>query len=556
MKKLKYITRYSFVLAVFLAFLFIFSRYFYFRWDLTSDQRYSLSETTKKILQKLENPIIIDVLFTQNIPIQYKKLQTEVIQILEEYNSLNPLVTFRLINPLKNKENISEVLNDFLEKGVLPVQVTFSSEGKTLQEYILPWAIVNSGQKNEKVSLFKNHLGATEQELVSNSVQNLEYAFTDAIYKILLQKTKKIAVLKSNGTLPDIHIADFLKLQKNYYQIAPFSLSEKDNNPQQILNQLADFQLLVIVKPTETFSEIQKQIIDQYLLKGGRILWLIDAVSVNMETMYQTGQTMAMPLNLNLGDLFFKYGFRINYDLVNDLYFTQLVIAQGEGNQTNYQPIPWVYYPMIFPEKSHLISNHLGAIRLQFASSIDTLSNGISKSILLSSSGLSLKEGTPKEIHLKNAFELTDKQRVEKNKIPLGVLLEGNFTSAYEHRVKEFNFENEVKKGEFSKMIVISDGDIIKNDISAGNPMELGYDKWTNNFYDNKNFLQNCVNYLLDDVDFLVLRNKKISLPTFDKQKVEQNFQFWKTISLLFPIIFIMLLFGAYHFWSKSRWKK
>lgn len=531
------------LLVGFLLVLNSIGHYFYLRIDLTSDGRYTLSETTREVLRKVDSPVIIDVLLKGDIPVQYKRLQIETLQLLEEYRAWNKNIIFKFSNPIEGVENPNNILQELTQFGLFPLQITSLEEGKTSQEYIFPWAIVNSGEKSEKVSLLKNKLGATPQERIQLSVQNLEYAFTDAIHKIFLKKTKNIAILKSNGTLKDIQIADFLRVKGDYYNLAPFTLDSVTSNASKTLEQIKKYQLLIIAKPTQPFSDEQKQVIDQYLMQGGRILWLIDYVAIELEDLYQNeGKTIAMPLDLNLGDLLFKYGIRLNHNLISDLYFTQIVVAQGSGSQTHYTPIPWLYNPMILPKNNHLITSNLDAIRLQFVNSIDTLANGIRKEVLLNSSALSLTEGTPREIQLKNTSKI-DPNTHEKGNYPVAVLLEGEFASAYKNRVKPIPIKNHIDQGVFSKMIVISDGDIIRNDISQNQPLELGYDKWTHNFYDNKTFLQNCVNYLLDDTDFLQLRNKKTTLALLDKKKLtQQEKNKWKILSIVLPIGIIILL--------------
>lgn len=555
MKKIKKYLISTLIFVGILLLVVVASRYFYTRFDLTSDKRYTLSKTTEEVLQKVQSPIVIDVLLKGNIPAEYKRLQSETLQLLEEYRSKNKNIIFKFSNPLDEAENPEQVMQELTYYGLLPLQITTSGEGKTSQEYIFPWAVVNSGEKSERVALLKNKLGANDQERVQISVQNLEFAFTDAIHKLLLSKQKNIAVLKSNGTLSDVQMADFLQLKGEYYNLAPFTLDSVATNPVRTLNQLSDYQLLIVPKPTQPFTDVQKQVLDQYIMQGGRVLWLIDQVSVNLEDIYENhGITMAMPMDLNLGDLFFRYGFRVNYDLINDLYFTQIVVAQGEGNQTRYTPIPWLYNPMILSKNNHLINNNLDAIRLQFSSGIDTLANGIKKEILLSSSALSKLEGTPREIRLETSTKTMDKESYKEGNYPVAVLLEGNFTSVYKNRVTPISLENKIDDGKFSKMIIISDGDIIRNDISSGEPLELGYDKWTNNFYDNKAFLQNCVNYLLDDTDFLLLRNKKVNLAFLDKKKLTNEYkQKWQLLSLVLPISFIALLGFGVQFWYRKR---
>ena len=527
------------------------SQLLYKRFDLTVDKRYTLSPTTQQLLAQIKGPIDIKVLLKGNIPAEYKRLQTETLQLLEEYKAANKNIHFDFVNPLEGKD-VDSQLQALSTEGFTPLMITSTIQGKTSEEYILPWAIITRGDKQERVPLLRNKLGASAQEKIEFSVQNLEYAFSDALYKILLEKQKNIAIIRSNGTLSDIQIADFLRLEQNYYHLAPFVLDSVATAPEKTLKQLSTFQLCIIAKPTEPFTDEQKQVLDQYIMNGGRVLWLLDPVAASMDELFrQQGRTMAMPQDLNLTDMLFKYGVRLNYDLINDWYFTQIVVAQGSGSQTQYTPIPWVYSPMIISANNHMINKNLDGIRLQFVSSIDTLSNGIKKSILLSSSPLSKQEGTPKELILDFPEKTTE--GYEKGNFPVAVLLEGSFTSAFKNRVKPIAQLQSKDQSEPNKMIVISDGDIIRNDIQQGEPLELGYDKWTNQYFDNKAFLQNCVNYLLDDTAFLSLRNKKVSLAFLDKKALEKDITYWKLIAFVVPLLSLAILGLGVRFWYKRR---
>ncbi len=552
MKSIKKILLSISLLVLILGIIIGASQVIYKRFDLTSDKRYTLSPTTLQLLKRIKTPIGIKVLLKGNIPTEYKRLQTETLQLLEEYRAANRNIHFDFINPLEGKEDNSQ-LQALSMQGFTPLMITSSQGGRTSEEYILPWAILTMGDRQERVSLLRNKLGASTQEKIQFSVQNLEYAFSDALYKLLLEKQKSIAVIRSNGTLPDVEIADFLRLEQNYYHLAPFVLDSVATAPQKTLKQLSTFQLCIIAKPTVAFTDEQKQVLDQYIMNGGRVLWLLDPVAASMDELFrQKGRTMAMPQDLNLVDMLFKYGVRLNYDLINDWYFTQIVVAQGSGSQTQYTPIPWVYSPMILSANNHMINKNLDGIRLQFVSSIDTLSNGIKKSVLLSSSPLSKLEGTPKEIVLDFPEKTTE--GYDKGNFPVAVLLEGSFTSAFKNRVKPIEQLENKDQSPPNKMIVISDGDIIRNDLQQGEPLELGYDKWTNQYFDNKAFLQNCVNYLLDDTDFLSLRNKKVSLPFLDKKTIEKDTTYWKSISFIIPLTTLILLGLVVRGWYRRQY--
>ena len=530
------------------------------RIDLTQDKRYTLSEVSKKTLAKIQNPIVIDVLLKGNIPTEFKKLQTESIQLLDEYVAANNNIIVNFVNPLEGEEHPESVIQELINNGYQPLQITQNEAGKSSIEYIFPWAVISDGKKSERVRLFVNKLGATDQEQVQNSVQKLEYNFTDALYKFALDKKKKIAILRSNGALEDIYMADFLKTAREYYFIAPFTLDSVATNPEKTLHDLKKFDLLLVPKPTEPFTDAQKQVVDQYIMNGGRALWLIDNVAVSLEDMYKTGgMTMAMPVNLNLTDMFFQYGFRINYTLVNDLYFSEIIVATGDGSQTRYMPIPWVYNPLVISGNNHLINNHLDAVRFQFANSIDTLKNGVKKTVLLASSPFSKADGTPREINLRFDPNNQNKEAYKHGNIPLAVLLEGEFNSVYKDRIRPINLKEKSDRSKPTKMLVVADGDIIKNDIDSKNniPLELGFDKWTSKYYDNKSFLQNTLNYLLDDTEFLSLRNKKVQLAFLDKQKVAESVSSWQIKVFVYPLLLLILvMLSVLYFYRKKNIRK
>lgn len=528
------------------------------RIDLTQDKRYTLSETTRKTLSQIQQPLVIDVLLKGNIPTEFKKLQTEAVQLLEEYTAANDHLIVNFVNPLDDEPNADAAIQNLINNGLQPLQIAQTEAGKSSVEYIFPWAVISDGKRVEKVRLFIDKLGTTDQERVQNSVQRLEYNLTDALHKFTVKKQKKIAILRSNGTLEDVYLYDFLKTAREYYFIAPFTLDSVATNAEKTLKDLEKFDLLLVAKPTSPFSDEQKQVIDQYIMNGGRVLWLIDQVNVSLEDMYKTGGvTMAMPLDLNLTDMFFQYGFRLNYTLINDLYFSEIVVATGDGSQSRYMNIPWVYNPMVLSSNNHLINSNLDAVRLQFANGIDTLKNGVKKTVLLSSSPFSKADGTPREINLRIDPKAMNKELYKKGNIPLAVLLEGEFKSMYKDRVRPLELKENATLSRPTKMIVVSDGDIIKNDFDSQHkmPLELGFDRWTSKYYDNKAFLQNAMNYLLDDTEFLTLRNKKVQLAFLDKEKVAESAKAWQIKVFLYPllVLVIVMLLSGYFYRKKNK---
>lgn len=543
----------AFVAIVAVVVLNILASFVHSRFDLTEDQRYTLSQPAIDVAQKFDSPVIVDILLDGNIPAEFTKLKTETVQLLESFASENSNIKYNLVDPLADEANAQETIAQLQSLGLKPANVNIVESGKVSNELVFPWAMVNYRDKTVKVSLLKNKLGSTPEQLVNNSVQQLEYAFADAFTKLGITEKKSIAVIKGNGQLDDIFIADYLTTIRDYYNIGAITLDSVATNPQKVLDQLKGFDLALIAKPTEAFSDQEKYVMDQYMVQGGKSIWLMDQVAMEMDSIYAGGgEAFALPRDLNLKDLFFKYGIRINPVLVNDLYFTQIVLATGDGNDSQYNPVPWYYYPMVFSRNDHPINTNIEAVRFQFASPVDVLENDYDKTVLLRSSPLSKTDGTPRQISLDMLNSPPDKATYTDGNLPLAVLVEGNFTSMYKNRVKPLKLQNTLEEGPANKMIVISDGDLIKNQLRNGRPLELGYDKWTSSFYGNKEFLVNCTNYLLDNTGLINIRNKKVSIPLLDVEKIAGQKTKWQLINIGVPVV-LTLIFGVFFSFYRKR---
>ena len=525
------------------------------RFDLTADKRYTLSETSLQIVDEITEPVYIDVFLEGNFPGEFKKLQTETQQLLEEFKAENPNVIFQFVNPLDEEANRDETIQSFLERGLTPVNVTVNEKGQQTQEVVFPWAIATCGDKSIKVPLLKNMMGASTAEKVISSVQHLEYAFANAINSVSKEKQKRVAVIKGNGELHDILIADFVKSVRDNYYIGTFTLDSVAKNPNESLKYLKKYDLAVIAKPTEVFTDAEKQVLDQFVINGGKTLWLMDHVSMEMDSLMQTGENLAFPRDLNLNDMFFKYGIRIRPDLIKDLMNTPIALATGQqGSATQYSQFPWFFSPAVYTESANPIVSNLDVIKFEFANPIEPLKNDINKTVLLTSSKYSKLIGTPSEINLNMVEERPEqKEFAGGGNYPVAVLLEGKFHSAFENRVLAFNDNTFKPVGKDNKMIVISDGDVIKNQLDKNfQPLELGYDKWTNNLYANKEFLMNCVNYLLDDNGLINIRSKEVNLPMLDKEKVVENYTTAQIITVGLPLV-VLLVFGLVFTFLRKR---
>ncbi|RIV74351.1 gliding motility-associated ABC transporter substrate-binding protein GldG [Flagellimonas aequoris] len=531
----------------------ILAGFVYTRFDLTEDQRYTLSQPAVEVAQKFDSPVIIDILLDGNIPAEFSKLKAETVQLMESFASKNSNITYDLVNPLEDEEQAEQTIAELQSLGLKPANVTIEENGKVSNELVFPWAMVNYKDKTVKVPLLKNKQGSTAEERINNSVQQLEYAFADAFTKLSTTDKKSIAVIKGNGELGDIYIADYLSTVREYYNIGAITLDSVASNPQKVLDQLKNFDMALIAKPTEAFTDEEKYVVDQYMVQGGKSIWMIDQVAMEMDSIYAGGgSAFALPRELNLKDLFFKYGVRINPVLVNDLYFTQIVLATGEGNDSQYNPLPWYYYPMVFSRNNHPINTNIEAVRLQFTSPMDVLENDYQKTILLQSSPLSKTDGVPRQISLDMIMTQPDQATYNNGNLPLAVLIEGNFTSMYKNRVKPLKLANAMEEGPANKMIVISDGDIIKNQLRNNRPLELGYDKWTSNFYGNKEFLVNSTNYLLDNTGLINIRNKKVAIPLLDVKKIAEQKTKWQIINIGLPVL-LTLVFGLFFGFYRKR---
>ncbi|MCB0455120.1 MAG: gliding motility-associated ABC transporter substrate-binding protein GldG [Aequorivita sp.] len=528
----------------------VIGNYFYKRFDLTQDKRFTLSKEAKEIVDNVNSPIIVDVFLKGNFPAEFRRLQSETEQLLDEFSAYNDNIKFEFINPT---EKGNEAFQSQFEKfGLTPAQVSVTESGKQSTELVYPWALAHHDGKSVKIPLLKNQLGATSEERVNSSLQNLQYAFADGFKKLATQKSKKVAVLKGNGEYDDRYIADFFGTLRDYYFIAPFTLDSVSSNPEKTLKALERFDLIIAAQPTESFSDAEKYVLDQYIMNGGKSLWLLDATQMQVDTI--SGKTFAFGRDLNLNDFFFKYGIRINPNLVKDVYSAPIVLANGDEREAQYNRYPWFFSPLSSSASNHPIVSNIEAVKFDYASAIDTLPNNIKKTVLLSTSPISKIVGLPFPIdfdveipkNLQVVNEGPNPNEYNAGEVPLAVLLEGNFTSAFKNRVKPIKLAGDLKNiddGKPSKMVVISDGDIIKNQLQGNRPLELGFDKMTNSFYGNKEFLLNTVNYLLDDSGLINIRTRQIAVPFLDPQKTVEQRTKWQVLNLLLPLG-LLTLFG------------
>jgi ABC-2 type transport system permease protein len=551
-KKIKHI---GILLAVLIVINYISSIAFK-RFDLTADKRYTLSEAAINTIKDVESPIVIDVFLKgDNFPSEFRRLQSETRQLLEEFSAKNNNIVFNFINPVEDENTRERNIQQLVERGLTPMQLSVQENGKSSQEIIFPWALASYNEQTILIPLVKNKIGATQQELVTNSVQHLEYAFADGFSKLIKPKSRKIAILRGNGELQDRYIADFAKKLGEYYFLAPFTLDSVAVSPQKTLKDLEIFDLIIAAKPTEAYTEEEKLVLDQYTMNGGKSLWLVDAVAMEKDSLYNaSGSNFAVSRDLNLTDFFFKYGVRINPLLVSTLYSAPITLAMGDGSESQFQHLRWPYSPLASSNNNHPIINNLNLVKFDFANQMDTLKNNIKKTILLETAPLTKLEGTPRQISLEIVTQEPDPALFNSGSQTLAVLLEGEFTSVYQNRIKPFKLSKEKNKSVPTKMVVIADGDVIKNDVSRNGPQELGFDKWTGQTYGNKEFLLNAVNYLLDDDGLINIRSKEITVAFLNQEKIADQKTTWQLINIALPLALLGIFGFGFNYLRKKKY--
>jgi len=543
------IKSYWIIMALFA--LVLLSPFFVGKIDFTADQRYSLSEATKTLVQEMKTPIRIDIFLEGDVPKEFQRLRKEAETLLKMMADEGGDFLIDFIDPFAEELPVEAVVEEMLQYGMTPENIVNSKTQNFEQTLVFPWAIVSNGSRSVRVSLLKKNLGDTQEQQIFKSIRQLEYQFLDALLQLEEKNKKNIAVLTSHQTSKQDLSADFLQALKPYYNLAAFDLKAFASQPEKTLDNLKRFDLLIISNPNDVFVPEEKQIIDQFHTSGGKSLWMINAIKIDRDSLFNnTGKAVAFANDLQLDDLFFKWGIRLNSNLIKDLYAAPIVMAQGSGNKTQYLPFIWDYYPLVKTTEKTLIEQGVGNVWLRFASDIDTLNHPISKQILLESSPLTKIMGTPTLVGLKEATQKRVPEEYTGGTLSFAVLLEGPFESLYKNKIKPSS-QLPYKESGNSAALIIADGNFAENQLDKGNPLELGYDKWTNNFYNNKTFLVNSVHYLMDRKTPLSVRAKPLDIGFFDAQKIPQLATKIKISIAVFPLLLLSLFALMVYLWRK-----
>jgi ABC-2 type transport system permease protein len=539
----------------------IIASFLYFRIDLTSEKRYSLSPATKNVLKNLDDYVYFQVFLDGNLSPSYKRLQKTIIETLDEFKAYNKrLIKYDLIDPAKDKDEatLRNYLKELEYRGLVPSIDYEMSETGTSENVVWPCAIVTYKGREIPINFIYSNIPGSKEELINDAIENTEYKLIDGIYRITLQEKSKVAFIKGHGELDVLEINDLALALQDYYIVSQIPINHQ-------LKALDEYKAIIIAAPDSTFDEMDKFIIDQYIMKGGRVLWLIDGALADMDSLQSKSDILAIPNDINLDDMLFNYGARVNKDLVMDYHSAQIPVKTGQvGNQPQFSLFNWYFFPTVANIKGHPIVRNINDIKFEFASSIDTIAKpGIRKTILLSSGNYSRLLNTPSIISLNFLRIKADRSFFNRSNIPMAVLLEGSFTSLYKDRIPDTIAKDpDIRFTETSKpnrMIIIGDGNVAKNQVVFRQgkyiPYPLGYDRYTGIMYGNREFLLNCVNYLLDEADIISIRNRDINIRLLDKRKVEINLAIIRTINIVVPILLVCLAGVIIYFFRKRSYK-
>ena len=541
------------------------------RFDLTSEKRYTLSDNSKKLASNLEDIVYVKVYLEGEFPAGFKRLRDETREMLNEFRAYsNGNIEYEFINPSESTDEKvrEEIYKQLYKDGLRPTDLNVKDEDGQTNKIIWPGAIFSYRGKDVPVQLLKSQMGMSSEMMLNSSIEAMEYEVANAIRNLIIPIKPKIALIEGHGELDKVETASLATMLAEFYVVDRVAINEQlySLTERVMVDSLKAFKVktkydvIIIAKPTLPFSEKDKFIIDQYVMYGGKVFWLIDPVFASMDSLQTADVTMAIPQDVNLNDQLFTYGVRLNTDLILDIQSAPIPVVTGRvGNQPKTQLFPWFFFPLLTQANTHPIVNNLNAVKGEFVSTIDTISRpNIHKTGLLKSSIYTKVSKTPTRISLGMLrVEPDQSQFTDGNKVA-AVLLEGKFESVFKNRIKpEISTSNEINfkaESDFNKMVVVADGDIAKNyvNVQTSQYYQLGFDRFTNQQFGNDDFMLNVVNYLCDDTGLMGVRSKKLTIRLMDKTILKKDKFKWQIINTVLPIGLI-LIFGIAHYYDRKK---
>lgn len=542
----------------------------YTRFDLTSEKRYTLSKETMEIIKNLNDIVYFKVYLEGEFPAGFKRLRRETMEILDEFRAYNKNIQYEFINPSasSDQQERNNTYQLLVQQGLNPTNLQVKTKSGIDQQVIFPGAIISYREKDLPVELLSSQMNTPPEAVLNNSIQALEFKFANAIHQLTLRKKRQVVFIEGHGEFDEKETYDIANTFSRDYAVGRLRLDGKIDallerrlvdSANQDYKIFPKYSAIIIAGPDSTFSGKDRFIIDQYLMYGGKILWLIDPLFASMDSIKNTESTVAVQKPLDLQPQLFTYGVKLNNDLVTDLISISIPLRTGQvGNKPRIDFFPWYYFPLLTPTSQHPIVRNLNAIKTQFVSSIDTTIGGVKKTVLLQTSPYSRTLNAPAVINLALTRQQPDERMYNGPQKTTAILLEGEFISDFRNRIppeiandKEIGFKTKSKE---TSMIVVSDADIIRNQfhIPDGYPLPLGYDQFTRETYGNKDFILNAMSYLVDGPGLISSRSKEMKLRLLDKTKVNNEKVFWQIINLVVPLLLVLIL-SVFMIWTRKR---
>jgi ABC-2 type transport system permease protein len=541
------------------------------RFDLTSEKRYSLSPATKQLLKGIDDIVFFRVYLDGEFPAGFKRLRNATREMLDEFRAYNKNIQYEFVNPSQSEDENerNDTYQLLVEKGLQPTDLQVNTKEGREQQIIFPGALANYKSNELPVELLASQMGVPPEEVLNNSIQALEFRLASAIRDLTVVNKPTVAFIRGHGELDNKYIYDIGQALSKQYTVGVISiggqlssLTKRDSVSEDKTRVINKYDALVIAKPDSAFSEKDKFIIDQYIMRGGKVLWLIDPVLASMDSLEMDETTLGIARELNLEDMLFRYGVRINNDLVMDLNALPIPLRTGQvGSQPKIDFFPWYYFPVINPTENHPIVKNLNAIKTEFVSSIDTIRVAdVKKTILLKTSPYSRTISTPALITLAILEQEPDERAYTGPQQTVAVLLEGEFRSDFENRIPPEIQNNKdiafLARSKPTSMVVVSDGDVIRNQLhySQGYPMPLGYDQFTQQSFGNKDFIMNALDYMLDESGLISIRSREVKLRLLDMTRVNNNKIFWQAFNIFFPVLLVLIYGFIQHYLRRRKY--